>query len=158
MMNKVRKYIIGGTAIVGSVALQKYICSAIDRQNVAKRKKFESFYYLAERWITIYEEGKSLESILEERHIKTVAVYGLGAFGKHVVTQLKGSRINVAYVIDQAVKGHWQDVEVKPLKEEISDVDAIIVTAINDMDVIEKNLKKYTRCTVLSLEELLYEG
>lgn len=157
-MNKVRKYIIGGAAIVGIVALKKYICNAIDKQNVDKRKKFESFYYLAERWITIFEEGKSLESILEERHIKTVAVYGLGALGRHVVTQLKGSRVNVAYVIDQAVKGHWQDVEVMPLKEHILDVDAIIVTAINDMDVIERNLKKYTRCPVLSLEELLYEG
>lgn len=158
MMNKVCKYIMGGTAIVGSAALKKYICNAIDKQNVAKRKKFESFYYLAERWITIYEEGKSLESILEERHIKTVAVYGLGALGRHVVTQLKGSRVKVAYVIDQAVKGHWQDVEVMPLKEHISDVDAIIVTAINDMDVIERNLKRYTKCTVISLEELLYEG
>ena len=158
MMNKVCKYIMGGTVIVGSAALKKYICSSIDKQNVAKKKNFESFYYLAERWITIYEEGKSLESILEERHIKTVAVYGLGALGRHVVTQLKGSRVKVANVIDQAVKGHWQDVEVMPLKEHISDVDAIIVTVINDMDVIERNLKRYTKCTVISLEELLYEG
>ena len=71
---------------------------------------------------------------------------------------MKGSRVKVAYVIDQAVKGHWQDVEVMPLKEHISDVDAIIVTVINDMDVIERNLKRYTKCTVISLEELLYEG
>lgn len=157
-MKRAYKYIAGCAAILGIVISKKYICRGIDKQNVIRRKKFESFYNLAERWITIHEEGKSLESILEERNIKTVAVYGLGKLGKHVVTQLKGSRVSVAYAIDRAVKGYWQDVEVKPLQGHIPKVDAIIVTAINDMDAIEKNLKKYTDCTILSLEELLYEG
>lgn len=157
-MKRAYKYLAGFAAILGIVVSKKYICSGIDKQNVLRRKKFESFYNLTERWITIHEEGKSLESILIERNIKTVAVYGLGKLGKHVVTQLKGSRVSVAYAIDRAVKGYWQDVEVKPLQGHIPDVDAIIVTAINDMDSIEKNLKKYTDCTILSLEELLYEG
>lgn len=157
-MKSVRKYIIGCVTALGIIISKKYICNGIDKQNVVKRKKFELFYNLAERWVTIYEEGKSLESILEERNIKTVAVYGLGKLGKHVVTQLKGSRVSVAYAIDRAVKGYWQDVEVMPLQGHIPAVDAIIVTAINDMDAIENNLKKYTDCTILSLEELLYEG
>lgn len=157
-MKSACKYIAGCAVILGIVISKRYICSGIDKQNVKQRKKFESFYNLAERWITIHEEGKSLESILGERNIKTVAVYGLGTMGKHVVTQLKGSRVRVAYAIDRAVKGYWQDVEVIPLQEHIPNVDAIIVTAINDMDAIEKNLKKYTNCTILSLEELLYEG
>lgn len=157
-MKAVRKYIIGCAAILGMFILPKYICKGIDKKNIAQRKKMESFYNLAERWITIHEEGKSLESVLEERNIKTVAVYGLGKMGKHVVTQLKGSKVKVAYAIDRAVRGYWQDVEVMPLQGHMPDVDAIIVTAINDMDAIEENLKKHTSCTILSLEELLYEG
>lgn len=157
-MKAVCKYMIGCVTILGIIFLKKWICNGIDMQNVVKRKKFESLYHLAERWITICEEGKSLESILEERHIKTIAVYGLGAMGKHVVTQLKGSKVSIAYAIDQTVKGYWQDVEVIPLQGHIRDVDAVIVTAINDMDIIEKSLKKHTKSTILSLEELLYEG
>ena len=98
-----------------------------------------------------------MESILEERHIKTVAVYGLGALGRHVVTQLKGSRVKVAYVIDQAVKGHWQDVEVMPLKEHISDVDAIIVTSIFFVDEIREKLSLKVSCPIISLENILNE-
>lgn len=157
-MKAVRKYIIGCLSMLGIVASKKCICKEIDKQNVMQKKKFESFYNLAERWITIYEEGKSLESILEERNIKMVAVYGLGNLGKHVVTQLKGSKVKVVYAIDRAVKGYWQDVEVMPLQGHLPNVDAIIVTVINDMDAIERNLKKHTNCAVLSLEELLYEG
>lgn len=157
-MKRIHKYIVGCLSILGIVASKKYICKEIDKQNVIRRKKFESFYNLAERWITLYEDGKSLEYILEERNIKTVAVYGLGKLGKHVVTQLKGSEVKVVYAIDRAVKGYWQDVEVIPLQGHIPNVDAVIVTAINDMDAIERNLKKHTSCTILSLEELLYEG
>lgn len=157
-MKGIHKYIVGCLPILGIVASKKCICKGIDKQNVMQKKKFESFYNLTERWITIYEEGKSLESILVERNIKTIAVYGIGKLGKHVVTQLRGSKVKVVYAIDRAVKGYWQDVEVMPLQGHIPDVDAIIVTAINDMDAIERKLKKYTNCAVVSLEELLYEG
>lgn len=157
-MKTVYKYIAGCAAILGIISSKKYICNGIDKQNAAQEKKYKSFYNLADRWITIHEEGKSLESVLEERNIRTVAVYGLGKLGKHVVTQLTGSKVKVAYAIDRAVRGYWQDVEVMPLQGHMPDVDAIIVTAINDMDAIEENLKKHTSCTILSLEELLYEG
>ncbi len=157
-MKTVHKYIAGCLFILGILASKKCICKGIDDRNIMQKKKFESFYNLTERWLTVYEEGKSLESILGERNIKTVAVYGLGKLGKHVVTQLKGSKVKVVYAIDRVVKGYWQDVEVMPLRGNIPNVDAIIITAINDVDAIERNLKKHTKCIVLSLEEILYEG
>lgn len=157
-MKRIYNYMAGCAAILGMIVSQKCLCSGIDKQNVMQKKKYESLYNLAERWITIREEGKSLESILEERGIKTVVIYGLGKMGKHAVTQLKGSSISVVCAIDRVVRGYWQGVKVMPLQKHIPDADAVIVTAINDRDVIERNLKKYTDCTVLSLEELLYEG
>lgn len=123
-----------------------------------KRNKTEIFYNLLDRWMTVHEEGKCLSGLLEERGIRTVAVYGLGKIGRHALAELANSNISVAYVIDKAIMGRYGSILIKSPDDVLPAVDAIIVTAVYDIDEVELDLSGKTDCPVISLEEMLYEG
>lgn len=123
-----------------------------------KIDKFEMYYNLMERWMTLREEGKSIANILNNRGIFIIAIYGLGKIGKHVICELENSSVIIQYAIDRATVGFYGGISVKSVEEELPDVDAVIVTAVYDFDEIEEKLIEKVECPVISLEEILYEG
>lgn len=123
-----------------------------------KVDKFQMYYNLMERWLTVHEEGKSIGIILKNRGLGKIAVYGLGKIGKHVVHEVSGSDITVLYGIDRAKAGIYNGLPVKKLDDIFPEVDAVIVTVIDDFDKIEILLKEKVSCPIISLEEILYEG
>ena len=123
-----------------------------------KVEKFRMYFNLMERWLTLHEEGRSIPQILNERGFSTIALYGLGKIGKHVVCELEDSGIEILYAIDRSLAGFYGKIPVKKFEEDLLEVDAIIVTAVYDFDVIEKMLVGRVKYPVISLEEILYEG
>ena len=120
--------------------------------------KFEMYYNLLERWLTVHEEGRTLSDILAQREIFTIALYGMGKIGKHVINELKGSSITVVYAIDRAQSGLYDSIVVKRIDDTLPKVDAVLVAAVYDFDEIEETLRKYVTYPIISLEEILYEG
>lgn len=123
-----------------------------------KIDKFELYYNLLEQWLTIHEEGRTVPEILAKRGINTIALYGLGKIGKHVLHELKGSKVTVVYAIDRAKSGIYDSVTVKRIDDRLPEVDAVIVAAIYDFDEIEEVLQNRVAYPIISLEEILYEG
>lgn len=100
--------------------------------------KFEMYYNLLERWLTVHEEGRTLSDILAQREIFTIALYGMGKIGKHVINELKGSSITVVYAIDRAKSGLYDSIVVKRIDDTLPKVDAVLVAAVYDFDEIEE--------------------
>lgn len=123
-----------------------------------KVDKFEMYYNLMERWMTIHEEGRTIADILAARNFHTIALYGLGKIGKHIISELDGSDIVILYCIDRAKSGIYHKIHIKKPEDDFPEVDAVVVSAIYDFDEIESMLKEKTGCPVISLEEILYEG
>ena len=123
-----------------------------------KIDKFEMYYNLLERWLTVHEEGRTISDIMVQRGIFTIALYGMGKIGKHVISELKGGSVTVLYAIDRAKSGLYDAIAVKRIDDILPKVDAVIVAAIYDFDEIEETLRKYVTYPIISLEEILYEG
>lgn len=123
-----------------------------------KVDKYQMWYNLMERWLTLHEEGRTIPQILRERGMSTIALYGLGRIGKHVVRELQDSDVTILYAIDRVVSGIYEEIPVKKAEESLPAVDAVIVTAVYDFEEIEEVLKNRIDCPVISLEEILYEG
>lgn len=123
-----------------------------------KVDKYEMYYYLMERWLTLYEQGRNIAQLLSNRNISTIALYGMGQIGKHVARELKNSSITVLYAIDRVNTGMCDDVPVKKAEDILPRVDAVIVTAIYSFEEIEETLRERFDCPIISLEEILYEG
>lgn len=123
-----------------------------------KIDKFEMYYNLLERWLTVHEEGRTIAEILAERDIFTIALYGLGKIGKHVISELKGSSVTVSYVIDRSKSGMYDSITVKRIDDTLLKVDAVIVAVVDEFEEIEEMLGKHITFPIISLEEILYEG
>lgn len=123
-----------------------------------KIEKFEMYYNLLERWMTIHEEGRTIADILAARNFRTIALYGIGKIGKHVIAELADSEITILYGIDRSKPGIYNKIPIMGMGDPFPVVDVILVTAIYDFDEIEPILKAKTDCQVISLEEILYEG
>lgn len=123
-----------------------------------KTDKFEMYYNLLERWLTVHEEGRTISEILSKRNITEIAIYGMGKIGKHVISELKGSAVTVLYAIDRTKSGIYDTITVRQSDDMLPEVDAIIVTVIDEFDEIEEMLGECVLYPIISLEEILYEG
>lgn len=77
--------------------------------------------------------------------------------GETLVDELSGSSIEVAYAIDKNADSIYADAEVITMEDELQDVDAILITEITFFDEIEEKLSEKTDCSIIYLEDILYE-
>ncbi|SEK82937.1 Glycosyl transferase family 2 [Pseudobutyrivibrio ruminis] len=138
---------------------KKQIGKNVNQVNhVDERTKRNNIIRLFEIWMLSKDNGCSIDKILKNKGIKTVAIYGLAELGKTLYYELYKSMISVEYCIDrnELVKMPYTTVYNLPPKEE-KKVDAIIVTAITTFDDIKKELDLAGYKNVIALDEILYE-
>lgn len=109
------------------------------------------------KWISLKEEEKlSFAPYLKSIDVCSVAIYGMGMIGKHLLHELNKENIHVNYGIDRNVRVADGLKIYRPESEIIPSVDAIIVTAygFNDIYIV---LKDKFWGKILYLEDILDE-
>ena len=104
--------------------------------------------------------GRSFSAYLQSFGIRTVAVYGLGILGKHLINELRNNGdLEIKYTIDGDEDARANANVPVYKKEEIRglDADVIIVTVIYAYESIKNELKKYTGTKIMSLEQVVRE-
>lgn len=125
------------------------------KDNVEKNRKTARCF---DRWMTLREEGKGIYDYLLKYGVKTVAVYGMGRLGKHLIHELSGSGIEIKYIIDRRSKINHPEYQIKSIEGELEKVDAVIITPIWDFDQIYEELSSKMQGRFFSLEELIMES
>lgn len=77
--------------------------------------------------------------------------------GETLIDELKGSKIEIAYGIDQRASSIYADVDIVSAEDTLKDVDAVVVTAISFFDEIEEKISLKLDCPIISLEDVLYD-
>jgi len=108
-----------------------------------------------EGMLTILEKGKNISSYFKEKDVKNIAIYGHSVLARHLITQLKGSGINVAYVIDRKLKCQTEDYSILSLYEELPQVDMVVVTIVWDFNSIENVLIEKGLNNIVSLSTVI---
>lgn len=119
--------------------------------------KYKKLFTFFSWWVSLNESGFTVGKYLKGRNINRVAIYGLGALGRHLLFELKEAGIDVVYGIDQRSDKlnlaipflDWAD------KKALPDVDLLIVTAITEYEQIERELCEVRECPVISLEDII---
>lgn len=120
-------------------------------------QKMGEFYKLLLKWLEIEQKGKSIRSFFTENGYRTVAIYGMKELGERLYDELKGSEVEVKYIIDKNADAMYADVDIITPEESLEEVDAIVVTAIHYMDEIEEMLEQKIDYPILSLQEIVDE-
>lgn len=117
--------------------------------------RYKSYWYILDKWLTLLENGGSLEDNLLKRGYHTIALYGLGMLGLHVVKELEGSKISIKYGVDQRGRDIRQTFPILKKEDSFPEVDAIIVSTTYDFGEIYHVLKEKVSCSIISLEEII---
>lgn len=119
--------------------------------------RFRVGFNLFDLWLKRYEDGRSIIAFFIDNEIKSVAIYGLGALGKHLLKQLHQEGVEVVYAIDR-MAGELKDSGIKVLSsdsESFPGADVIIVTPIQDYWSIVSILETKTKVPIVSLEDVI---
>lgn len=156
-MNKLLVGCISALAgIVTATAVTGKKMNDIACEKNTEKEKFRMMYHAVEKWMRIKQSGKNLSSYFEAYGYKKIAVYGIGDLGKLLINELEDTSIIVEYAIDKNVESNGNINVVKP-DSDLSEVDAIVVTAIAYFDDINENISKKVQCPIISLEDIIYE-
>ena len=120
-----------------------------------KALRYEKYWKILDEWLYLKETNTSLERILEKRNIHSVAIYGMGMLGKHLLTEFQSGSVQVRYGIDVRNDKIKAGIQVYSLDDRLPETDAIIVTVPYAFDEIKDKLEAKTRYKILSLEELI---
>lgn len=116
---------------------------------------YKEYYKILELWMRNLEDGKKIVNYFQYNHYYQIALYGMGKMANHVIKELKGSDIQIAYAIDRTP---YKNTDIRIIscdEEEFPLVDAIIVTPTYDFINIERELCKRLDIPVISLDEVI---
>lgn len=119
--------------------------------------KDRGLFLLMNQWANIKQEGKSLVTYFNINNYKKIAVYGVSYVGLRLIKELRHSEIELSYGIDKNAQNIYSELNLVTLEDELSDVDAIVVTTVTEFDEIQDALLKKLNCQVLAIEDILNE-
>lgn len=112
-----------------------------------------------DRWLALLENNVNISDYLKKYNVQTVAIYGFGYLGKHLITQIERSGIKIEYLIDRmaATLRHPQ-YKIFTLENPLPKVDAVVITPIVPFYEIYEELKKKVDARIFSIEEMIFES
>ena len=147
--------IVGGAA-VASIVVKKVMEGEIEKQEHMSDKHL-ALFQMMDQWVAVKQQGKNLADYFEKKQYKSIAIYGMSYAGQRLVEELESSNIQIKYGIDKNADSICSDIDIVTMENELDVVDAVVVTPITFFDEIEKELSERVDCSIMSLEDILYE-
>lgn len=124
-----------------------------------QEEKYRKIMHCLDMWMCAREEKRSIGSCLKKRNVNSVGIYGYGILGRHLLTELTNEDINVKWVMDNRdVSGRISCLYLHSDSSQVPmDIDLIIITAIMDVEEIEKKLINMGFERVICIDELIEE-
>lgn len=126
-------------------------------QPIVSSKRFEIGFHILNEWLDLRQQGKKLTSFFCDNLIKSIAIYGMGALGERLYNELKDSEVIVKYAIDRiADQKNRRDLKIYSSEEKtFPEIDAIVVTPVQDYWAIVSFLETKTSAAIVSLEDVV---
>ena len=100
-------------------------------------------------------ENKNLSEYFLKNGYKKIAIYGMGRAGNTLVNELRSTEITVVYGIDKRADSLYADIDIFSIDDNLSAVDAVVVTAVTYYDEIQEQLLERMSCPIISLEDII---
>lgn len=147
-----------GTILLGGgiFLIYKHCADILKRERIQKEKN-RAILKMFSKWIQNKEEGKKIETYLNEMGFHKIAIYGMSDAGQRLYEELNGTSIKIEYAIDRRTVDVAENIPIVSLDNVLHKVDAIVVTAIYDFPEIVELLQNKTQDYIISLKQIIYE-
>ncbi len=111
---------------------------------------------LFELWMCCREHNINILAPLAESNVNKMVIYGCGTTCKHLIEDVKASKIKVEYGIDRKKITEDFGFPIITIEEvETTDVDVVVVAVLQDDRQVVNMLMKYGFSNVISIKELI---
>lgn len=122
---------------------------------VLRLKKYSYITRLFNKWLSIKENNKTLQTYFLEKGYNRIAIYGIGMAGNHLITELDKSSIEIVYGIDRLGDKFNFTFPVFPPVADLPEADIIVVSVTYDFTNLYNNLKGRFFGPIVSLEDVI---
>ncbi len=119
---------------------------------------------LLDHWMGLMENGVSISSYLIDRGIESIAIYGFGIFGKHMLSDAMDNNLLLKYIIDKNPEALLGEPTIKKYQLDVispndifPDVDVVVVASPYFYEEIYENIKHKTKAEVISIQYIIRE-
>ena len=119
--------------------------------------KYNQYMHYFDRWMTNREHNLWIADYLRNHDAPSVAVYGCGMLGRHLIWELNEKNYPIAWIMDKSgnsIAGVNKTVGLGDI-DKVDKVGLIIVTAMADYEEIEMLLCSYGAGRPIGLDELI---
>lgn len=120
-----------------------------------RANKYELYMNVLDLWLQITEKGISLEKYFVKRGYYHIGVYGYGILGRHFVSQLNDSLIDISFLVDKQKDKLQLDIPIFEPKNKLPQSDIVVVTSFFYFDEIQEDIGD--KCKLISLQEVICE-
>ena len=119
-----------------------------------KADRYRGYWQVFDEWMLMLEQGRTPLDYIKSNGYNSVAIYGYGMLGKHLVRQFQKENFNVSYVIDRNNIKKTDDISIYNIMDELPSVDMVVVTVLYDYDNIYNYLKNKVNADIVPINKL----
>lgn len=131
----------------------KYFEDKVSGEKEAAIERNNLFIQTLDRWMTLRDNGISIEQYLKKLNCKKVAIYGLGVIGNHLYEELRRTEIEIVGIDRADIYNNYQMPIYKP-GGCFEDIDLIIVTPSGYKKIFQELSENYNG-EIVSFQQLL---
>lgn len=109
------------------------------------------------QWVNLKQDEKRIENYFIHNKLKRIAIYGMSYVGKRLVKELKDTEVEVIYGIDRDAANIYSEIELVTIDADLKEVDAVVVTSIDEYNAIYNMLSQRIRCPIIAIEDIINE-
>ena len=122
-------------------------------------EKYHVQYQMLYQWVRLKQHGIRLGSFFNEHNMRNIAIYGIGEIALVLYDELRNDNtINLVCGIDMETRKRCGEIKVVSLEElaKFNDIDVVVVTPVSEYGNIERNVKKYYKGKIISLDDVVF--
>ena len=132
-----------------------------EEKNSRMREESISILYrhdeLLDKWLYLRDNHINFDKYFLKYGYENIAIYGMGKLGMHLLHELQERKIHVLFGIDRNIDNNNDIIKIYNPKDNIPQVDAIVITVTNQYGVISEQLTKHVSCSMITIEEIIEE-
>ena len=154
MKIKLSTVIVGILGLISGITVG-YFKARTNSSEAEMKNKMLKYYITLNNWIGKKQKNINLSSYFEKLGYNSVAIYGMKEVGERLYEELKDTKTEVKYAIDQNAESIYADIDVYLPDDNLPEVDVIVVTATYYYNSILNNIKDKVHCPIVSLDDVI---
>ena len=154
MKIRVSTIAVGILNLISGIAVGYSIGKTNSSEEEMKNKMLK-YYVTLNNWIGKKQKNINLSSYFEKMGYNSVAIYGMKEVGERLYEELKDTKTEVKYAVDQNAESIYADIDVYSPDDDLPEVDVIVVTATYYYNSILNNIKDKISCPIISLDDVI---